>query len=367
MSNGTTFRAFCCLKQSFLKKSTGQSNIRFTWSGSGTLYTSQTAIKKAGYYIFEYKLNGSKTWSKYQLNGSTLIPPTITSITLAHASATSFEARVIAYTNRTSNKGLDNKTKPSNTVLGVTNCVPVKAPSTPTPTPKPAARPPLCPTGATYYRKICNEFNVVFFYCNSSNSTVVSKCKDYYSYLRIAFSHSGYLAKIKNPDKNIDSTIGIYQKNTLHPLNSIAWAGTLNTSIYLYLGFNNSNSDHDRRYVLIHELAHAVNSAVYANETNDYTYNNNLPNSSLQNGLYAAYLKDTRCHGSNGIIKTYPQSALPNNVSAAWSKKAETFADAVADTLLCGSGWCNNGGPGVSDFPKTCRNTYNYITNNVLK
>jgi FlaG/FlaF family flagellin (archaellin) len=85
--------------------------------------------------------------------------------------------------------------------------------------------------------------------------------------------------------------------------------------------------------------------------------------------FYSESTKDTSCYDSAGYIKTYPTAFhKPDLVQ----HQQESFADSLVDTIFCKTGVCpatggvsGEDGP-INNWPATCVNTYNWMTQNVL-
>lgn len=97
-------------------------------------------------------------------------------------------------------------------------------------------------------------------------------------------------------------------------------------------------------YLLVHESGHAISSK------NSRVWQDFVAN---------AWKSDPGCY-ENGFLKTY---ALRTTVA-----NKESFAEAIADYIACGSaGVCNYGGPPsgkpISNFIPSCPNTSNWVKN----
>lgn len=202
-------------------------------------------------------------------------------------------------------------------------------------------------------------------YCTSKNYVACSKSQfgltingasnsmleQIYNTYQAAFSsHPNYLALFKSETPTFTFVAG--------PGPQGAYARASNGNITFYSGFLGASNSY-QNYVLIHESGHIIAAA----------------NNRLQTNLYAQTYQagvDLACFDSIAILKTYPISVDPYR-NEVWSKIAETFAESLADTLLCtGSGTCkSNGGPNsgalpISNFPGTCSHIVNYIKTKVL-
>lgn len=180
-----------------------------------------------------------------------------------------------------------------------------------------------------------------------SPSLIQQRAKVIYDALSTPLSYLSYFTTYTA--KPVTITLGIAKsKDGTGPRG--AWAMVPSAGhITLYPRYF-SASRNFKTYLITHESGHilAANSSV---------------GKDLQARLYnEVYLKglDSGCFNQYGVIQTYklvPKSPI-----------AETFAESIADTLLCQLGKnCNvGGGKVISDFPNTCSNTYNFIRGNVL-
>lgn len=168
--------------------------------------------------------------------------------------------------------------------------------------------------------------------------------------LALPFSYPQYL----NYFKQSGITITVSNQHDYHG----AWARTdpEGKNIILYQAFFKDASTRYQRYVLIHEAAHTVGNS------NDYLQQN------LYKQVHDAGL-DKNCF-YKGVLKTYPTNLLAISSNLKRSQIHETFAEAVADTIICGNNdVCpSNGGGGqnIKNFPTACPHIFSYINKYVL-
>lgn len=192
-------------------------------------------------------------------------------------------------------------------------------------------------SGGDYFACLRDHFNVTV--SGTGNQDIA---RFIFNTLSIPLSYSKYLRLFRSLSVRI----------TISPLTQGPvgeWAFT-NTSgdITLYRNLINARQSTRQQY-LIHESAHSIS---WTNEGVNLR-------SSLYSQVYGRGL-DSRCFKYGPFIRTFPFSS-GNSVR-------EIFAESVADTLVCdrGSSCGGWGGSIINDFPRTCSNTYNFVTDNVL-
>ena len=110
----------------------------------------------------------------------------------------------------------------------------------------------------------------------------------------------------------------------------------------------------NRQYLLIHESGHAIN---WRNPRVQQDY------------VSSAWKSDSGCYDS-GYLKTYP---LRCGSSCGISPDRESFAESIADTIMCsGGGACQYTGAGnayskpIYNFPSACPNTNGWTNSNIF-
>ena len=132
-----------------------------------------------------------------------------------------------------------------------------------------------------------------------------------------------------------------------------AWGyATSDGTMYLFRNVFSTSTSY-KNYFMVHESAHIADNNMGRANPNLY---------------YNAYTlgKDKDCFNSIGVIKTYPYTLLGSNPEL-WQKQNETFADSVANTILCKDNQqCGpNGlsGTAINDWPDKCSYINKYILN----
>lgn len=207
--------------------------------------------------------------------------------------------------------------------------------------------PPTCASG-DYLSCLKNQFGITMKGTYSSNDLNIV-----FNGFAVGFKYPIFLTWFKSVRPTV--TISPYSTCPSNLWCDGAWATvTAGAQMTLYQKFLSASSRY-QRVVLVHEAAHmAMQASSTANNT-QYT-------------LYAnAYTNrlNRSCYSSLGILKTYPANLIPLSQLTYDRKVHESWADSVADSVLCPANTTcpSNGGGGTSiyDFPGTCSYIYNYV------
>ncbi|MCL6096893.1 MAG: hypothetical protein M1444_04435 [Patescibacteria group bacterium] len=211
------------------------------------------------------------------------------------------------------------------------------------PSPSPSAGPPgTTPTCTSGDIAAClkNDFNITV-----TNGTT-AQMNDIYNIFALPFSYPLYKQLITNGGGYLNINL-LSDNNGCH-----GWTSGPSINIYNY-SYCQSLAFKNRQYLLIHESGHAINWR-----------NPRVQQSFVSN----AWNNDSACYQSE-YLKTYP---LRCGGSCGISPTRESFAEAIADYVMCsGGGTCQYAGAGnaysqpIYDFPSACPVTNNWTGSNV--
>jgi len=233
--------------------------------------------------------------------------------------------------------------KPNVTDGYVVNNAYINISATPVAPTPPPGNTPTCP-GGNYFACLSGQFNV-----DISGTSDQTKAKIIYDILAIPLKYPKYLSWFRSRSVNMKVLPQAERSDG-------AWMVTYaNSDMDIYQNFFNSARRSTREQYMIHESAHAI------------SWNSTV--STLQSQLYNQVYKrglDSSCFRNRigPLIKTFPY------IERSYTNfDHEIFAESVADTLVCDdSGTCGPWGGGtISNFPRTCSNTYNFVKDNILQ
>lgn len=198
---------------------------------------------------------------------------------------------------------------------------------------------PTCTSGDTA-SCLKNDFHILV------NNASQSQLNDIYNIFALPMSYPKYKNLVNN---------GPYLTINLLSDSGGCHGYTPGVSINIYnYSYCQTMPFKNRQYLLIHESGHAIN---WRNARVEQNYVSN------------AWKGDPGCYES-GYLKTYP---LRCGSSCGISPDRESFAESIADTIMCsGGGTCQYAGSGnayskpIYNFPSSCPTTNNWTHSNIF-